>query len=124
MRGARIGEVLPCVREVGNRHDPYVIAVKKDELVVGHLPHKISCICSIFIRRGGKIYCTATDSRRYSADLEQGGMEIPCTLTFKTTDKHKIEKAHKLINSTMKTLKRRALEIMKVLQCLKFKHQR
>ena len=53
----RIGEVLPCVREVGNRHDPYAIAVKKDELVVGHLPRKISCICSIFIRRGGKIYC-------------------------------------------------------------------
>ena len=30
-----IGEILPCVREVGNRHDPYAIAVKKDELVVG-----------------------------------------------------------------------------------------
>ena len=25
-----ISEVLPCVREVGNHHDPYVIAVKKD----------------------------------------------------------------------------------------------
>ena len=104
-----IGKVLPCVREVGNRHDPYVIAVKKDELVVGHLPRKISCICSIFIRRGGKIYCTAADSRRYSADLEQGGMEIPCTLTFKTTDKHENEKAHKLINSTMKMVEEKSL---------------
>ena len=45
-----IGEILPCVREVGNRHDPYAIAVKKDELVVGHLPCKISYTCSIFIR--------------------------------------------------------------------------
>ena len=45
-----IGEVLPL--EVGNRHDPYAVTVKKDELVVGHLPRKISCICSIFIRRG------------------------------------------------------------------------
>ena len=25
-----IGEILPCIREVGNRHDPYAIAVKKD----------------------------------------------------------------------------------------------
>ena len=46
----RIGEVLPCLREVGNRHDPYAIAVK-DELVIGHLPHKISCIYS---RRGSE----------------------------------------------------------------------
>ena len=38
------------VREVGNRHDPYAIAVKKDGLVVGHLPCKISYTCSIFIR--------------------------------------------------------------------------
>ena len=49
----RIGEVLPCLREVRNRHDPYAIAVK-DELVIGHLPHKISCIYSIFIRRGSE----------------------------------------------------------------------
>ena len=41
-------------REVDNRHDPYAIAVKKDELVIGHLPHKISCICFIFIRRGSE----------------------------------------------------------------------
>ena len=46
-----ISEVLLCVREVGNRHDPYAIAVKKDELIVGHLSRKISCICSIFIRQ-------------------------------------------------------------------------
>ena len=31
-------------------------------------------------------------------------MEIPCTLTFKITDKHESEKAHKLINSTLKTV--------------------
>ena len=87
-----IGEILPCIREVGNRHDPYAIAVKKDDIVVGHLPRKIYGICSIFIRRGGEICCTVTNLRRYSADLAQGGMEIPCTLTFKITDKHESEK--------------------------------
>ena len=45
---------MKSYHEVGNRHDPYAIAVKKDELVIGHLPHKISCICSIFIRRGNE----------------------------------------------------------------------
>ena len=85
---------ITWIREVGNRHNPYAIAVKKDEIVIRHPPHKISCICSIFIRQGGKIYCTVTNSRRYSADLAQGGMEIPCTLTFKITNKHESEKAH------------------------------
>ena len=42
-----IGEVLPCIREPGNRHDPHAVAVKKDEIIVGHLPRKISCLCSI-----------------------------------------------------------------------------
>ena len=35
-----------------------------------------------FLRRGGTISCRVTGHRRYSADLAQGGMEIPCTLTF------------------------------------------
>ena len=42
--------------------------------------------------------------RRYSADLVQGGMEIPFTLTFKI-NQHESEKTHKLINSTMKASK-------------------
>ena len=60
VREVCIGEILPCIREVGNRHDPYVTAVKKDEIVVGYLSHKISCICSIFIRQGGEICYTVT----------------------------------------------------------------
>ena len=52
-----IGEVLPCTREPGNRHNPHTVAVKKGDSIVVHLPRKISCICSIFIR-GGSIECT------------------------------------------------------------------
>ena len=94
---------------VGNRHNLYAIAVKKDEIVVGHLPRKISCICSIFIQRGGEICCTVTNLRRCSADSAQGGMEILCTLTFKITDKHESEKIHKLINSTMNMVEGKSL---------------
>lgn len=84
---ANVGEILPYTREVGNRRDPHAIAVKKDSIIVGHLPRKISCICSIFIQRGGEIHCTVTDSRRYSRDLMQGGMEIPNIQNCKQTRK-------------------------------------
>ena len=37
---------------------------------------------SLFLRRGGAIYCVVTGHRRYSRDLPQGGMEIPCKYRF------------------------------------------
>ena len=66
--------------------DRYAVAVvhKKhvgsDGATVGHLPQKISCVCSLFIRRGGNIKCEITGRRRHSSDLPQGGLEIPCLL--------------------------------------------
>ena len=50
--------------------------------VVGHVPYRISSICSIFLRRGGAINCTVDASRRYSSGIPQGGLKIPCVLTF------------------------------------------
>ena len=35
----------------------------------GHLPRKMSKVCSLFLRRGGSIRCKVTGSRRYSSDL-------------------------------------------------------
>ena len=68
--------------EPTNTIDQYTVAVIRSGLVVGHLPKKISRVCSLFLRRGGTIYCIVTNTRRYSADLPQGGLEIPCTLHF------------------------------------------
>ena len=59
------------------------MAVMKNEVVIGHLPRKISKLCSIFLREGGSIYCTVTGRRRHSVDLPQGGLEVPCSLLFK-----------------------------------------
>ena len=46
------GEILVCHREVGNARDTHAVSVKKvvaDDLkVVGHIPQRISLICSIF----------------------------------------------------------------------------
>ena len=47
---AAIGEILPCNSEDSNLHDPYTMAVKKGTITVGHVPKKISCICSVFVR--------------------------------------------------------------------------
>ena len=79
---AESGEVLTTSQERGNVHDRFAVAVKKERLTVGHLPIEISKLCWFFIRRGGTITCEVTGTRRRS-NLEQGGLEIPCNLTFK-----------------------------------------
>ena len=56
----------------------------------------MSAICSLFLRRGGSIVCRTTGSRRYSQDLPQGGLEIPCLLFF-SGKPDKIEKLKALI---------------------------
>ena len=81
---ATVGEELVCQRETGNIRDAFAVSVIRASEVVGHIPRKISCICSVFLRRGGSIpiHCIVAGSRRYSRDLPQGGLEIPCRLLF------------------------------------------
>ena len=52
-----IGEFLYCERDRDNTSDKYCLTVKKSDIVVGHLPHKISQMCSLFLGRGGNIQC-------------------------------------------------------------------
>lgn len=58
------------------------MAIKKSRDIVGHVPRNISMFCSVFIRQGGTIFCVVTGWRRYSRDIPQGGMEIPCKYCF------------------------------------------
>ena len=60
-----------CKREPENASDPYAVAVKKERTIIGHLPQKLSRMCSLFLRRGGTIKCIVTGHRKYSADLAQ-----------------------------------------------------
>lgn len=94
---ATIGEKLPCWRELNNRHDPFAVAVLRNETTVGHAPRAISAICSSFLRRGGSIHCTVTGKRNYSKDLPQGGVEVPCTLTFKSPNKKLLQRTQTLV---------------------------
>ena len=97
-------ENLPCERETGNSHDPQAVAVKKmidgTLQVVGHAPRKISSIYSIFIRRGGSIACRVTGHRQYSSDLPQGGLELPCVLTFTMASAKEYSKTKKVFECT------------------------
>ena len=77
-----IEEMLECEKEITNNQDRYAVAVKRNGTIVGHLPRKIARVCSLFLRRGGSISCRVTGGRQYSSDLPQGGLEIPCILTF------------------------------------------
>ena len=96
---AAVGEVLACEREPRNAEDKYAVAVKKDGTIVGHLPRKVSRVCSLFLRRGGHIRCTVTGRRSYSADLPQGGLEIPCILLFdKITEPKELAKLKQLLD--------------------------
>lgn len=109
------GEDLECVREAGSIHDPSAVAIIKDSVIVGHVPRIISAVCSSFIRRGGLILCKVTGSRRYSADLPQGGVEVPCVLTFQTSCSVDSERARKLIDqeSTLSVTNIKAVEVKK-----------
>ena len=78
-----LGEILVCTQEQTNVHDVYAVAVKKDTNIVGHVPRSISYLCYLFLERGGALECEIIGRRRYSADLPQGGLEVPCKLKFR-----------------------------------------
>ena len=65
-----------------NSADRYVVAILKEETIIGHLPRKISKVCSLFLRRDGSIRCKVTGSRRYCSYPPQGGLAIPSSLQF------------------------------------------
>ena len=108
-----VGEELSCKRESGNNKDPYAVAVMRRGTVVGHVPRKISAACFLFLRRNGTIHCTITGTRRFSGDLPQGGLEVPCKLKFKgqPNDVAKVRKLLTVRSSTSTTPNAETTEI-------------
>ena len=99
---AAIDEELICRPERSNAHDWYAVAVMKNDVVVGHVPSKLSRLYTLFIWRGGSILCRLAGRRRYSHDLSQGGLEIPCVLLLKGLPKevHKLKRLRSACTST------------------------
>ena len=47
-----VGE-LPCQHEDGNRADSFTVAVVRGEAIIGHVPKKISSVCSFSLSNTG-----------------------------------------------------------------------
>ncbi len=88
-----------CNRERFNSADPFAVSVVKASTVVGHVPRRISPVCSLFLRRNGTIRCRVNGSRHHSLDLPQGGLEVPCILTFEGATKD-VKKVQTILEST------------------------
>ena len=97
-----LGEKLTCRRESDNFHDRFAVAVIKGSDIVGHVPKKISSVCSLFLRRSGTITCKVTGNRQHSADLDQGGLEVPCKLSFACNDEPRLATTRKLLDLALK----------------------
>ena len=89
-----VGERFICETETNNAHDRFAVSVMKDDAIIGHVPRRFSSVCSIFLRKGGDLSCEIMGTKRYSSDLPQGGMEIPCIYVFRgnETDVAKVKK--------------------------------
>ena len=59
-----VSETLNCKPEARNPQDPYVVGLRKDDTTVGHVPHLISCICTLFLRSGDFIEAAVTGQQR------------------------------------------------------------
>ena len=69
--------------------------------IIENLPRKVTRVCLLFLRRGGSYYeMYSNRTQEYSADLAQGGSEVPCSLLFKATlVEHVGSEAHCLAKS-------------------------
>ena len=54
---AAVGEELVCAREPHNSHKRHAVAVKREDVLIGHLPRKLSRLCSVFETRRCDILC-------------------------------------------------------------------
>jgi len=83
-------------------------------VIVGHVLQRISTACTLFLRRKGTIQCIISGRRWFSADLPQGGLEIPCVLKFQG-DLKDVAKMRKLVTISTTALLARRGKLKKVM---------
>ena len=77
------------------------MALKFNDTTVGHVPKFLSKITYFFLKLGGDLVVKITGQRRYSRDLDQGGMELPGTYVFTSTDAEMHAKLEMLAKEAM-----------------------
>lgn len=96
-------EELSCEWEIGNAHDTHAVGICKtidsEVKTVGHVPHNISSIYSIFYQARWSV-----QHQKASPVLLRfatGGLEIPCTLKFISHKENKAAKVERLLESAL-----------------------
>ena len=77
------------------------MVLKFNDVSVGHVPKFLSKICYFYQKHGRNLLVRITGERQYSDDLEQGGMELPATYIFRSTDEDMNSKLPTLIGEAM-----------------------
>ena len=75
--------------------------IHREDTIIGHVPRRISALFNAFIGRGGTIQRTVDGSRRYSADLPQGGLKVPCKLLFSISTEELCKKTEKMVRAAL-----------------------
>ena len=75
-----MGEVLVCERELGNQHDRYAVALKKNGETVGHVPRNLSRPCYYGLLAGSRMHGRVAGERGNTRD---NGLEVPMVYTIK-----------------------------------------
>ena len=74
-----------------------------------HLPKFMSKLAHSFVKHTGKIRCEITGSKRYSSDLDQGGLEIPAKIIIQNSNKRLIEEMKKKLAPLIKEYNKKTL---------------
>ena len=86
---------LSCQAEDSNPFDPYNVAIRKRAEVIGHVPRKISAVCSFLYKK--EVLYLLIPAAQYSADLLQGG--VLCKLEFQCRGTDLLSIVKKLVKS-------------------------
>ena len=77
------------------------MALKFNDTTVGHVPKILSKVTYFFLKLECDLVVKITGQRRYSRDLDQGGIELPSTYVFTATDAEMHAKLEMLIKEAM-----------------------
>ena len=78
-----LGEIRMVFPEPLNDHDRHAVCVKKDDVIVGHVPREQAKTMWHFLMHGGQVSCEVTGRRKLG-----NGLEVPCT--YKLTGREKL----------------------------------
>ena len=104
-------KVVPETRPAALVQDKYAIALRHNDITVGHVPKFLSKLTYFYLKYGGTLTATVSGERRYS--LKQGGIELPADFKFCSTNSELQEQMGKMVGDAITKLEQRRKQAMK-----------